>query len=844
MTRQPLRILLVLLTLAWGSTPTAASSQVESRAELSGEVIDAETGEALAGAVVILRPEDPASTGEPPAGRRTRTDGDGRYRFDDVRPGSYHLEVQASGYALSRLRVDVRAGRSARVAVGLVPGAVIGAPGGVGGRVLDQDRAPVPGAHVSVLGSPAATTTRSDGRFFLRTKPGAVRLVAEAIGYEPDTAAVLVPASSAGTAVFILERNPVAVGGLTVMAPRLPPFAVATTPVSLRRVPTVGEADVMRSVVLLPTVSQPNDLKGRIHLAGGASDETGVHLDGHPLQDPFHLLGLFGALNVSMLERADVLVHHLPLDRGSHLSGAIDLETRPPKPEREAEWTLGVLSSGLTWAERFGDFDVLVSGRATYADKVLGATYDELGLEDLPLFGYEDGAIRLGLDVDRWRLEALAFTTRDHFDLPGDTAVLRPFAWGESLGGVTARGPVGAWTVAARASFNRAFSRAGPRDDDFVDSRRDHATATLAVERMLDPVLLRAGVELHNRRHRQAWRAPDADELFTPNTPTAFSGEADQWVAGGWLGGTVQAGPWEVRGGTRVVHAGEAGPWLAPRLAMSRRLGDRWTAEAAVNRRYQFHAELEEPVEGSINPPVFLLQKPRTADVVALSGQYRGQADRPGKFRIEAFFKRYPDRPVLATGGTAVAFPRFHRVRGRSLGVAVSGVITAGDAWLQGSYTYQRVEERVGGVWSPTGWDAPHTLVLFGTAPLPLGAGWTVNAAYHGHSGRAVTPIAGMTYRPANPGAYGSLVPDYIPGARNSVRVPAYHRADLGLGKRWEGWGAEWTVRLQVVNLLFRENPIAYDWQDYFTDIQQGRPPRAGRRGLPTIPSISLEARW
>jgi hypothetical protein len=42
-------------------------------------------------------------------------------------------------------------------------------------------------------------------------------------------------------------------------------------------------------------VSQPNDLKGRIHLAGGSSDETGVRLDGHPLQDPFHLLGLFGA---------------------------------------------------------------------------------------------------------------------------------------------------------------------------------------------------------------------------------------------------------------------------------------------------------------------------------------------------------------------------------------------------------------------------------------------------------------------------------------------------------------------------------------------------------------------
>jgi hypothetical protein len=45
----------------------------------------------------------------------------------------------------------------------------------------------------------------------------------------------------------------------------------------VRQVPPLVEADLFRAITFLPMVSQPNDLKGRIHLAGGSSDATRHH---------------------------------------------------------------------------------------------------------------------------------------------------------------------------------------------------------------------------------------------------------------------------------------------------------------------------------------------------------------------------------------------------------------------------------------------------------------------------------------------------------------------------------------------------------------------------------------
>jgi hypothetical protein len=631
---------------------------------------------------------------------------------------------------------------------------------------------------------------------------------------------------------------------------------------TVRQVPPLGEPDIFRAVVLLPGVSQPNDLKGRIHLAGGASDETGVRLDDHPLQDPFHLLGLLGAFNVAALERADVRIHHLPAAVAGRLSGVIDLETRAAPEEPSHEVVTGLISSGLTLARSDLPLgvDLLASARVTYLDKVV----ELLGKGDkIPLYGYTDALVRLGRGWGGgWRAEALGFLTRDRFRESGlaHFTGYEPMRWGESLLGARLTRAGGSWGVRARASVNRASAYLDERPanrSNLVDATRTWRSAALEVARHSSAWEASLGASLDQRRNEQLWIARGlADEIFSPNTPAVYAGAEEQTLIAGFAEFSARLGErWRATLGGRATHTGEA--WHpAPRLLLGVRAAESLQLEAALDRRLQFDSQLEEPIEGSISPPLFLLDEPRIADVAAVAADWTPSAmpfGGAGRVRVEAFAKNYSDRTILpelerweVRDQAPPGFPEFRRITGRSIGATLGGQVALGEDGLvvQGSYTYQQVREDLTDGTFPTSWDAPHALSLFGSMPL-FGA-WTFNVAYQAHSGRATTPVIARIFAPGYPENIGIIGNSrYLLGARNSIRVAPFHRLDVGGRRSWQARGAEWTISLQVLNLLFRSNPIDYDWWQYFQRLQGGNGlSGGGRSGLPILPSIGLEVRW
>lgn len=731
--------------------------------------------------------------------------------------------------------------------------------GRVAGVVTDSAGSPVRQVQVEVLDSYWSTVTSIDGSFELRVPAGQWLLRFSRIGYRTDTLAVEVqPARDSSPLRLRLASAPVELEGLTVQPAGAVPLGMAVTSETVRQVPPLGEPDIFRAVVLLPTISQPNDLKGRIHLAGGSSDETGVRLDGHPLHDPFHLLGLFGAFNVAALERAEVLIGHVPPSFGGRLSGVVDLTTKRPSPEPSQEVVASVLTAGAT-ASRSDlpwSIDALISGRVTYLDQIAPLVFD-----DVPKLGFYDGLVRLGRSWSGWRAEALAFTTRDFFrdDELEDFAEYEPLTWGESLVGLRLTGDRGAWTINARASFNRAtvhlderFTPAGR--SNFIDSERDWWSAMLEIGRNGSYWRGSLGAELARRTNDQRWSARGLiDELFSPNTPEEFEGRQSlSTLALFGEAGVRLAERWDGSVGARLWRA--RNDWYpSPRVTLGYRLGEGLRLEAAAGRRFQFDAQLEPPIEGSVATPLFLLDQPRRADVAAFTLEWAPPSITElgdGSLRIEAFAKRYPDRTVLVDREPGVqrstlgeGFPEFNRIRGSSMGAAVAGRLAWGEGWLvEGSYTYQRVREEHEGDLYPTSWDAPHALSLFTSIPFK---GWTLNLVYQGRSGVAITPVLGRSFEPYTNGTNDFLRPRYVLGERNSLRLPAYSRLDVGARRGWKGWGAEWTFFFQVLNVLFHENFIEYDWTAYYLNLADGAPnPAAGRSGLPIVPSLGVEVKW
>lgn len=89
-----------------------------------------------------------------------------------------------------------------------------------------------------------------------------------------------------------------------------------------------GESDLLRMVQLLPGVQSGADGFGGINVRGGDSGQNLVLLDGVPVYNPAHLLGLLSIFNTAAVKNAQVITSGIPARYGGRLSSVIDVRTK------------------------------------------------------------------------------------------------------------------------------------------------------------------------------------------------------------------------------------------------------------------------------------------------------------------------------------------------------------------------------------------------------------------------------------------------------------------------------------------------------------------------------------
>jgi len=138
-----------------------------------GLVRDSVTGQPVPKASIqLMRGEkQPAYSGT--------TKPDGTFRFEEIAPGDYRIDIRRPGYADAALVSRFTAGKDVTgAAIDLEPWA------SVTGRVTDADGDPVPGAQVLVIDRPGATTeTGAHGEYRLRSVAGRYSIAAHPSDY-------------------------------------------------------------------------------------------------------------------------------------------------------------------------------------------------------------------------------------------------------------------------------------------------------------------------------------------------------------------------------------------------------------------------------------------------------------------------------------------------------------------------------------------------------------------------------------------------------------------------------------------------------------------------------------
>lgn len=148
----------------------------------------------------------------------------------------------------------------------------------------------------------------------------------------------------------------------------------------IRNVPVLfGERDILKTLQLLPGIKSAGEGNSGFYVRGGSTDQNLILLDEAPVYNASHLLGFFSTFNSDAIKDVTVFKGGMPSQYGGRLSSVLDIRMNDGnKKKYTAEGGIGLISSRLKLEGPISKdkSSFMVSGRRTYADTFLALAKD------------------------------------------------------------------------------------------------------------------------------------------------------------------------------------------------------------------------------------------------------------------------------------------------------------------------------------------------------------------------------------------------------------------------------------------------------------------------------------
>ncbi len=735
--------------------------------------------------------------------------------------------------------------------------------GEIVGKVIDAETGePLHGSSIAIVGGLAGTKSDVEGAFTLPgLNPGRYSIRVSHVGYESRLFENVSIYQGNELRIDVeLVRKLISVRNIVVAPGR---FAIMDGTQAVRQslsrrdiesIPQLGE-DIYRAVRRLPGISS-NDYSARFNVRGGQHDEVLVLLDGMELYEPFHLKdvdgGALSIIDIATIEGIDLMTGGFTANYGDRMSGVFDIKTKRPPVSRK-QFSLGIsfmnmraMSRGA-FADNKGSW--LLSARRGYLDIILDLTGDDSFEEFSP--NYYDLLAKVQYQLAPSQvLSVNLLHSRDYLDVvdyidgQNDTAET---TYGNSYVWLSLRTSLGAnLTVRTQTSFGRVtHDRFAASYDlpyhrlDFrvTDDRRFHFFGLKQdwEWELSERNYLKAGIDVRrfessydhfaveNIYHRWApgfgyFRLDTTEALMEPSGERLSVYVADRFRVVEKL--TAELG---VRY-DRVSYSDDEN--ISPRVNLVYDFSERTSFRGGFGHYYQ--SQRIHAISVQDDETDFYAAEKAVHWVIGLQHRFNNGL----QFRLDGYHKRYTDlqpRHANYLGDVALLGPlvsdRYTRMCDGSTAKGIELYLrkeNAGKFTWWASYALSRIDEEIGSIIThgtetvfdkeingPT--DQRHTFYLdCGYRPSE---NWQMNLAWHYHTGLPFTPLEiaeevhyNVLYRSTRIGE--PLSRRYPPFSRVDLRINRYHRTSRG----------QFSVFLEIVNLLNRENVwhYIYDWE--YTD--------------------------
>ncbi|HFA47774.1 MAG TPA: hypothetical protein ENJ95_02005, partial [Bacteroidetes bacterium] len=224
-------------------------------------------------------------------------------------------------------------------------------------------------------------TTNDYGFYSLEISEGEALLKFSYLGYQPFSKSILLKNNISVNADLSpsLLLNEVIVTDKNLPIPHrrfLLGKGIGVSAKEIQQSPSLaGEADLFRFLQLQPGVQSGADGFSGMHVRGGNADQNLVLLDGVPVYNPAHTLGLFSIFNTHTIKSARLLKGGFSAKYGGRLSSVIDVRTKEGNTKKMGFMgEVGTLATklileGPVIKEKAG---FIVSVRRTHIDPIVG----------------------------------------------------------------------------------------------------------------------------------------------------------------------------------------------------------------------------------------------------------------------------------------------------------------------------------------------------------------------------------------------------------------------------------------------------------------------------------------
>lgn len=638
----------------------------------------------------------------------------------------------------------------------------------------------------------------------------------------------------------------------------------------------LGEPDVLKTLQMLPGVQAGTNGFSGMYVRGGGHDETMYLMDGAPMYNVSHLLGLLSSFAPEAVKKVTLYKGPFPARYGGRTSGIVDVRTNDGDMHR----TKGSVSVGLL-TDRVHVEGPILKNKLTYSVSarvlhtfLVGPVLRWSGVGMNYYFYDLNGKLSWQVSPrDRMYLSAYFGDDRFWSELPYSDGSTSDMRWGNKI--VSAR-----WTHSFDAPLfldASVYWTDYRYDSDWlmVSERDELASGGRATSRTKSSIIdfgatadlewktsernsLRAGISLINHRYNpRSYVTFETGGL--PSDDYESSLNTIGWENAVYVEDNLRLGRFGVNAGIRGVQmsSGRNVFWsFEPRLTLNFDFGRGISAKAAAGRSSQYvHLLTSSSMKGMSVPsdmwiPVTEKIRPVTADICSAGIYYSGLSG--WEFSLEAYMKDTDNVIDFRDGSSTVAFSSESLDEAVSTGVARSRGLefyvrkTAGNTtgWL--SYTLAKTDRRYpdgsvnGGRWFPDTYDRRHNISISVSHKFNERMDLTATWIYMSGAMATVPDSYTAALLPSYDGV--KLYPFPVPAvsSKNNYRLPATHRLDLGFNLRKQGKRGENVWTFGIYNVYNAHNPdLVYFLANEALDDNEFRYVMNQMTFLPILPSVS-----